>query len=567
MRSSGIKRSMAAIAISAVAVAGIPALAMANTIDSQVTGALGPTIVQLYNINGGGIDLTAKNDGTDSTVRLEAGGGINVAQVTFQVSRNGGAFADIATVGRNDDGAFSVEWTPADSGAFAGDTIRLRAFNPVNPPATFDVSGPMILRNASAAATQAINITAGEQKGYFRDPDALTNYTLGVTGTTTVTSTNVLNAPGVAWMDGFGAEQNFTFDTSNSGTGTWEGVLRFTTPNYVFDDPALPPVEADQMVVRARTDTVAGNDDTDDFEGFTLYRQTLTSLTATLAPATEPDPGTVTVTVLDQNGAPIAGIDVYRENGTFVDESDGRGQVTTPQNDNVRYYYANADAADAFSPGAGDKRSNDVNNLAAVVDITTAPSDGDVPIGTTVTETIKVTDTNGDPISNRPVRIKRTGPSDNGETVFKTTNDNGELTYTFNCNVEGVAMLEVGISGPVAPLADPFTFAIGYDTVNCQNPPPPPGPVAINAKLRGHSSQGRDVLTVNAPGIAEGATVRLQKRANGRWVTIKTKTLDGAGDRKMGVKDRNGKKVTKYRAKVSPTSRTFADTTPFKRLK
>ena len=49
MRSSGIKRSMAAIAISAVAVAGIPALAMANTIDSQVTGAGGPTSVQLYN--------------------------------------------------------------------------------------------------------------------------------------------------------------------------------------------------------------------------------------------------------------------------------------------------------------------------------------------------------------------------------------------------------------------------------------------------------------------------------------------------------------------------------------
>ena len=45
-------------------------------------------------------------------------------------------------------------------------------------------------------------------------------------------------------------------------------MLRFSNATYTFDDPALPPAEADQMVVRAVTDTTSLTDDqTDDFEG------------------------------------------------------------------------------------------------------------------------------------------------------------------------------------------------------------------------------------------------------------------------------------------------------------
>ena len=205
MKSSGIKRGLAAIAVSAVAVAGIPALAMADSIDTQVTPAVGPTDVQLYNDNtsfSGPIDLTAKNDGTDTTVRLEAGAGINVPAVIFQVSRNGGAFADIATVAaRNDDGAFSYEWNPAANGAFPGDTIDLRVVNAADITED-DTECGFTLRLASAVNTQAINITAGEQKGYFEDPDALTNYSLGVVGTTSVTSTATIDRPCMSWQDG-----------------------------------------------------------------------------------------------------------------------------------------------------------------------------------------------------------------------------------------------------------------------------------------------------------------------------------------------------------------------------
>ena len=554
MNSSGMKRGLVAIAISAVAVTGIPALAMADTIDTQVSNALSNTDVQLYNETGGGIDLTAKNDGTDTTVRLEAGAGINVAQVTFQVSRNALPFADIATVDRNDDGAFSVEWTPADSGAFPGDLIRIRALNAA-VPANDDTSGFFVLRNASANTTQAINIATGDQKGYFVDPDIPADSTLGVTGTTTVTSPSQADAPGVNWMDGNGANQDLTFDASNSGDGTFEGVLRFN--GYNFDGPTLPPAEADQMVVRARTDVPVGSDDSDDFEGFTLYEQTLTSLTVTFTPAEEPDPGIVTVTVLDQNGNPIAGIDVYRAGGGFIGDTDGRGQVTNEQDDTVDFYYANADANDAFSLAAGDKRSNDVTVGMVNVDIDTRPSEGVQPVGTAVTETVTVTDQNGDPISNRPVRIRRAGPGSEAETKFATTDSNGVLTYEFTCSVEGVTTIDVGIQGPVPPLADPFTFTTATDTVTCgvkvkQNP---------NAKLSGKNQGNKDVLKVNAKSVAAGAKVRLQKKTSNGWKQVgKAKRLNSSGYKSFKVKDKNGNKVTKYRAKVSATSDTTFDT-------
>ena len=90
----------------------------------------------------------------------------------------------------------------------------------------------------------------------------------------------------------------------------------------------------------------------------------------------------------------------------------------------------------------------------------------------------------------------------------------------------------------------------------------------INAKLGGKSSQGKDILRVNAPNIAKGAKVRLQKKVGGKWMNVgKAKKLDGSGDRQFGVKDRNGNRVTKYRAKVSGTAYVYGDPTPVKRLK
>ena len=139
-------------------------------------------------------------------------------------------------------------------------------------PAQFDDSGPQTLRNASATNTQAINVAEGSAKGFFADPDApLTDFYVGVTGTTSVLSTTGGDAPGLAWMDGNGNEQDTTFNTSNGGDGTFEGTLDISS--YTFDDPTLPPADADQLVVRAVTDTTSAvEDQTDDFEALHALR-------------------------------------------------------------------------------------------------------------------------------------------------------------------------------------------------------------------------------------------------------------------------------------------------------
>ncbi len=191
-----------------------------------------------------------------------------------------------------------------------------------------------------------------------------------------------------------------------------------------------------------------------------------------------------------------------------------------------------------------------------------------VAVGTLVTEVVRVLDQKGQAVEGLGVDFLRGGPSaedddgcfdDNLEPCIFTNSD-GEAFYDFVGGSPGTATVTVVVYD------DDFdrVRTVGPDTVQFANPQIREH---INALLSGRSSQGRDILKVNAPSIAEGAKVRLQKRANGKWVTVKVKFLDGSGDRKIGVKDRNGKKVTKYRAKVSGTANTFKDTTPFVRLK
>ena len=230
---------------------------------------------------------------------------------------------------------------------------------------------------------------------------------------------------------------------------------------------------------------------------------------------------------------------------------------STEEGDDAQFFHANADSPNGFSPGAGDKRTPDCNNLAANVAIATSPSEGALPVGTAVTETITVTDNAGDPISNRAVRIIRNGPGSNAETVFQTTNSSGVTTYQFNCSTAGVTSIAVGITGPVGPGVDPFTFATANDTVVCGVQPPS----RIDVRLRGNNRGNKDVLRVNGPTKAAGATVRLQKKTANGWKNVgQAKSLNSVGNKKFVVRDKNGNKVTRYRAKVSATSDTRADT-------
>jgi len=107
MNSSGIKRSLAVAATSALAIAGLPLLATsASAVPNSSTTNVGADAVEFYSANAGAV--SAKNDGTNTTVSLVVGGGSNVTSVQYQVRYNNtGDFVNIgAPVGRNADGGW-----------------------------------------------------------------------------------------------------------------------------------------------------------------------------------------------------------------------------------------------------------------------------------------------------------------------------------------------------------------------------------------------------------------------------------------------------------------------------
>ena len=184
-------------------------------------------------------------------------------------------------------------------------------------------------------------------------------------------------------------------------------------------------------------------------------------------------------------------------------------------------------------------------------------------MGSSVTETITVKDGNGAVIANRPVRITRTGPGSEAETVFKTTNDSGVVKYTFTGNSAGTARIDVAIDGPTSP--GTFTFATATDTVKFGANSG--GRSKIHPVLTGKSiKHGKDRVRVSAK-KANGATIQVYKLINGNPVLLATGKSGSKGIRTFKVKDRNGNANTKYVALVKKTRDTKQGVTNVKKIR
>lgn len=165
MNSSGIKRGLASSAIAALAVAGLPLLASSANAQPLSSG-ISAGQVKLVGPIANGSTISAKADGTDSTVRLTAVAASDVTAVTFQYSLDGTNWTTIGTA-TSDDGAFGYEWNPA---AVAGGTVQLRAVaGSVNSTA---VTGVVVNNTANTA-----NLTAGSALGVFQTPYGTTRRT------------------------------------------------------------------------------------------------------------------------------------------------------------------------------------------------------------------------------------------------------------------------------------------------------------------------------------------------------------------------------------------------------
>jgi hypothetical protein len=345
MKSSGIKRGLAATAISALAITGVPFLAgsaSANPVNDQVSA-----VTLLSQANG---QASVKDDGTDTTIRLEAGAPANIAAVTFRYSAAGGAAQEIATVSsRNDDGAFSHEWTVPNG--LLGATVTLSVSGtPTGGAAQTD--DQIVVINGAGAAADTANLATGSAVGVFQAPYNGNPQNVVVSGTTSATGGSV----SVVDVDGTGGAASTAVGapvTAGTGatTGTFKGVLDIASgAAYAYNPP-------NELVVRAERDT-------DDVESYTLYTQTITAVSAVATDASVPagSSTTVTVTVLDQNSKPIAGARVRSDqllSPAVYTDADGKATFSQTAGA-TRFYYADATSSLGYEAGLGDKRSADV---------------------------------------------------------------------------------------------------------------------------------------------------------------------------------------------------------------
>lgn len=364
MNSSGIKRGLAVSAISALAITGVPAVAFADTVNEQV----GADDIVLYT----GYDtsvLSTRNDGQDTTVRLEAGAGPEVASVTFQYSLNNGQiWTDIATVSRNDDGAFAFEWAAAQ---FNGVPVQVRAIETGTSEAAEDLNSSNVESAVVQGITsESVNLNTASAAGVFQAPYGGTDGgdkvifagTASSAGTVTV---NELTGDTESVDDDEDAETPALVEAAKGATATAQATVAegATTATFrgVIDLEGTYDFTAgdtNQLVLGATKGS-------DDIESYTLYRQTITAVTATAEdnniPASQDDTA-VTVTVTDQQGNPIAGARVVPSNGDLDDAefTNALGQATFAQTPGTVYYYADATDNAGFNEGLGDKRSENV---------------------------------------------------------------------------------------------------------------------------------------------------------------------------------------------------------------
>ncbi|NHC23440.1 hypothetical protein G6553_09690 [Nocardioides sp. IC4_145] len=523
MRSSGIKKGLAGSAITALAITGVPLMtgtANAVPLDTQVQG--------LSLLTGGGDEtLSFANDGTNTTESLVAVAPSAVTSVTFQYRR--GTTGDWQNIGgavtRNADGAFVTEWTqPGD--VRAGDTVELRAV-----PNTGEANAVTQSATVAAAGSPTVELGTEGNLGYYRDQiDGDGN--VAVRGTTSGPTT------GISVTDEFNSGTVTGLASTapqGGGTSSFTGVLKYADNDYPFSSGT----EANQVALTA----TAGTDE--DTEASTYYLQTVRTVTATPARTNIPSGGTTsaTVTVLDQNGNPVAGANVgfTRDENTSdttpaqdnqrAGETDANGQVTlTGLGAGTYVVYADTNAtaglqdadvrAQSFTLGAYQQQPTSVSVAA---DPNRNAYDLDELAGTTFTASVD--DQQGNGVAGQPVQYRwtvdpaGTGANQSTEWTNATgqTNDEGEVAIPFTnpatTQVPGAYTLEVrrpNVGGTGLINGQPLTFQAAESEITFAEG------ASANAPVNGsYTVVGRLALTGTGGANLAGRTVTITEASVG----------------------------------------------------
>ena len=342
-------------------------------------------------------DTTLNNgdDGTNSTIRLEAGAPGTVASVRFEYQvitpgLGGSTTSDpvaIQTVTRNDDGAFAAEWAgpPAPMFPVPGTTYTVRA---VGLTGGGVAAGTDAAQGLELTAVRGVNVTNSSTLGYFQvpygaptTPDLMTaiQLTTGPKEGPAATPTERSVTVGAFAADGSIPGAAMPVTVPNVPAGSFKTAFNLKGYTLTAGSGAVNQIALFADLNTGATAAAPGVARDRDVEAFTLYRQAITTVTAT-ADRSNVAPGesaSVTVTVVDDQGKPIVGAQVVRQtSGTptpgpvvLPTTTDVNGQVTTSQaGGTTAFYYANADNAEAFDSSKGDKKTADltITNVQSV---------------------------------------------------------------------------------------------------------------------------------------------------------------------------------------------------------
>ncbi len=406
MISSGMKRSLAVTAVSALAVTGLPFLAgSANAV--PLAERYAPTESELFTASNMTVPAVGvRNDGVNQTVHLVSTGGSSVAQMRYSYT-----FATvtttIATVSRSN-GVFSAEWAPPSNTYGIPNGVEITAQPLGNAGQEIGTAQTQIVTVDANATTIDIANAPGSSVGIFEAPYTGHTGDWGILSGTTSDVTNpvTLQDQGDGLNDAMAAD---IYGDPAGGVRTFKGVANFDTSvgHYPWDttDPKL-----DQAVVQG----MAG---TDDNETVNVYKQTITTVTAAATnanpPASNPDTDVV-VTVLDQSGKAIAGAEVVQDpTGTPVTKyTDANGKATFPvtgdADGNTFTYLVNVDDEDGYQSAKDFQRNVTVttyNDAASAITPNASALGNALDFGEYAADpvTITVTDQNGAPKNNENV--------------------------------------------------------------------------------------------------------------------------------------------------------------------
>lgn len=398
MNSSGIKRGLAFSAVSALAVVGLPLAAHAESVNVQVDSDDNYAIT-LFSFQDEDT-ASVKDDGVNSTVTLEAGATKDFTQLTFQYTLSAGPdnWVDIATVSRNDNGSFKHDWVvPASILDVDIDVRVIGESNQPGPNPTILTSDPdqrvngVEILAASNGQAIGVELNDGDEIGVYQrnftpsvpGPDPANGHFVAVNGknsqTLGVSQTGLID-PDTGNAVAFSAP-GLVIGGEFEGTVDIDGSYEYDTTSPINDE----------IVLAGGVDPFVGSPSLD-VETYNLYKQVITTITATPDDPTVPDTqvGTdVTLKVTDQKGAPIAGAVVYRETTAadpsqadiYVGRTNGFGEVETFQarNDGEVQYFVNATNSANYDGGLGDVQTRLTvgQYVAGAVDLKGASVEGD----------------------------------------------------------------------------------------------------------------------------------------------------------------------------------------------